>query len=425
MQFGRIPTFLMCIAAIALPASASVASFAMTDQNIVVTGLGGDGAGRGQGRFTWGTCVFSGGTTTCTVTAQFTGFGGGGTIAFVLAYSGNGPSPLTAGSQTPGNDLYGPFSLSSGSFVTTITENNGAVLNFYGQAPFFNFIPSQSQCTGVSACGGGVVGLTPGATLTGPISGSFDTTPVIRNSLGVITASAFGGSTSIAPSTWIEIYGSNLATTTVHTWDGLFNGNNAPTSVAGTSVTVGGVPAFLDYVSPGQVNAQVPSTVATGRQAVVVTTGGGTSISYSIQVNPVQPGILAPSVFQLNGTQYVVALFPDLKTYVLPPGVTNAVPTRRAKPGDTIILYGVGFGAVTPAIPAGQVVVQLSSLPAFMVNFGGIPATVNYDGLTPNYLGLYQFNVVVPNVAASDSVPVTFSVGATGGTQTAVISIGS
>ncbi len=126
---------------------------------------------------------------------------------------------------------------------------------------------------------------------------------------------------------------------------------NAPTSLAGTTVTIGGQLAFVDYTTPGQVNAQVPSGVATGLQSVVVTTGGGVSLPYAVQVNAVQPGLLAPPVFQINGNQYVVAVFPpDGGTYVLPPGVTNAVPTRRAKPGDTIVLYGMGFGPVTPNI---------------------------------------------------------------------------
>jgi uncharacterized protein (TIGR03437 family) len=422
MKFVAVPVFALYVAALALPASASVASFATTNQNVMLTGLGSNGAGQGQDRVTWGSCVFSGGNTVCTVTASFTGFGGGGTIAWVLTYQGNGPSPLTTGSQVPGGDQLVPFSLSSGSFNTTITENNGTILNFYGQAPYFTY--NQTQCTGVSMCSPGSVGLTVGSTITGTVSGTFDTTPIIRGSLGVISASAFGSFTSIAPGTWIEIYGTNLATTLAHTWGGSdFNGNNAPTALAGTTVTVGGQPAYIDYASPSQLNAQVPSGIATGRVPVVVTTGGGTSVAYTIQVNPVQPGLLAPSVFQINGTQYVVALFPDGITYVLPPGVTNAVPTRRAKPGDTIILYGVGFGPVEPNISAGQIVQQLNALPSFQVSFAGTPARVTYAGLTLSYVGLYQFNVVVPNVAASDTVPLTFSVGTTGGTQTVVIPI--
>jgi uncharacterized protein (TIGR03437 family) len=428
MKNFTLPVYFMCVGALAPLASASIAMFSPTNQSILETGLGADGAGRGQVRITWGSCVFSGGVTTCTLSASFTGFGGGGTIAWVLTYQGNGPSPMTAGSQSPGNDQLGPISLSSGSLVTTITESDGTVLNFYGQAPFFQY--TQATCTGIAStakCGPGQVGLTVGATITGPGAGSFDTTPVIRSSLGVISAGAYGAFPSIAPGTWIEIYGTNLATNQGRGWGGAdFTGVNAPTSLAGTTVTIGGQLAFVDYTTPGQVNAQVPSGVATGLQSVVVTTGGGVSLPYAVQVNAVQPGLLAPPVFQINGNQYVVAVFPpDGGTYVLPPGVTNAVPTRRAKPGDTIVLYGIGFGPVTPNIPAGQIVQQLSALPSFRVAFAGVTATVNYNGLGPNFVGLYQFNVVVPNVAASDTVPITFSDGATGGTQTLVIAIGN
>jgi uncharacterized protein (TIGR03437 family) len=102
------------------------------------------------------------------------------------------------------------------------------------------------------------------------------------------------------------------------------------------------------------------------------------------------------------------------------------VPTARAKPGDTIILYGVGFGPVTPDSPAGQIVTQSNRLQAtFQVSFAGTPATVTFSGLTGGFLGLYQFNVVVPNVAASDSVPFTYSLNGVSGPQNLVIAVGN
>jgi uncharacterized protein (TIGR03437 family) len=57
------------------------------------------------------------------------------------------------------------------------------------------------------------------------------------------------------------------------------------------------------------------------------------------------------------------------------------------------------------------------------VFFGGIPATVSYAGFAPGYVGLYQFNVLVPSVAASDSVPLTFTLGGAPGPQNLVIAI--
>jgi uncharacterized protein (TIGR03437 family) len=60
-----------------------------------------------------------------------------------------------------------------------------------------------------------------------------------------------------------------------------------------------------------------------------------------------------------------------------------------------------------------------------LFSFGGVPATASYAGLAPGFVGLYQFNVTVPNVAASDLVPVTFTLGGFSGTQTLYIAVGN
>ncbi|MCU1257845.1 MAG: repeat containing protein [Bryobacterales bacterium] len=236
---------------------------------------------------------------------------------------------------------------------------------------------------------------------------------------GVVSAAAFGGSTSVAPGGWIEIYGSLLAVNT-RGWAGAdFSGVSAPTSLDGTSVTIGGVPAYVDYISPAQVNAQVPFNVGTGPQSVSVTTPVGTTAMYTVNVNATQPGLDAPPAFNLGGKQYVVALFSDGATYVLPPGFISGVTSRQAKPGDTITFYGVGFGPVTPNIPAGQTVQQINALVApVQISFAQVPATLSYAGLAPGAIGLYQFNLVVPNIADSDSVPLTFAQAGATFTQT-------
>ena len=95
------------------------------------------------------------------------------------------------------------------------------------------------------------------------------------------------------------------------------------------------------------------------------------------------------------------------------------MPSRRANAGDTIIFYGIGFGAVTPAIAAGQIVQQTNALALpLQVNFGTARATVSFAGLAPGAVGLYQFNVVVPAVTANDALPVTFTLGGVAGAQT-------
>lgn len=382
----------------------------------------------GQSRVSWGNCVYDGSNTKCTVTAPYSGVGGGGTISLVLAYSGNGPSAFTANSISPGSDYitFGLTAGSSGTISVSLTESTGATVAFLSNN-FTFFYDSSASCSGtaVSSCSIGQVGLTPGAIISGPVHGTFDATPVIRTSQGVISASAYGGFSALAPGTWMEIYGTNLANVRSQTWGSAdFKGNTGPTTLGGTTVTIGGQPAFIDYVSPTQVNAQVPSNISPGSQPVVVTTPGGISAPYSIAVHVTEPGLLAPAVLDLKAGQYVVALFPDGVTFVLPPDSIAGVASARAKPGDTIVFYGVGFGTVTPDSPAGQIVTQSNRLNGnFQASFAGTPATVSFSGLTGGYLGLYQFNVVVPSVAASDTVPLVFSLDGTQGTQKLLISI--
>jgi uncharacterized protein (TIGR03437 family) len=421
-------TLLILLGVTFLPAVfGQTATYSSSSQVVTLTGLGGSG-GVGQSSVGWGTCAFDGTNTNCTVTAPYTGVGGGGTISIVLSYRGNGPSPITANSISAGSSLvtFGLAPGSSGFISVSLTEKTGATVAFLSNN--FNFFYDLSAtCSGASvpSCDIGQVGLKPGAIITGTVHGTFDATPVIRTSQGVISASGYGGFNAVAPGTWMEIYGTNLANVVSQGWTGSdFKGNVAPTGLGGTTVTIAGQSAFIDYVSPSQVNAQVPSGIPAGLQSVIVNTPGGTSAAFMIQVNPNEPGLLSPTVFNVKGQQYIAAVFPDGVTFVLPPGSIAGVASARAKPGDTLVFFGIGFGTVTPDSPAGQIVTQSNHLNGtFQAAFAGTPATVSFSGLTGGYLGLYQFNVVVPNVAASDTVPLTFSLNGTPLPQNLVIPI--
>ena len=252
-----------------------------------------------------------------------------------------------------------------------------------------------------------------------------DAQPPAIQAGGVVSASSYGQFRSVAPGSWLEIYGSNLSTGSREWAGGDFSGVNAPVSLEGTSVRIGGQSAFVQYVSAGQVNAQVPFTVPAGTQQITVSSNAGVSSPFNITVNSTQPGLLAPPSFEIGGRRYAVALFPDNVTYVLPPGAIPGLPSRRAKPGDTIILYGVGFGAVTPNIPAGQIVKQSNTLALpLLIFFGQTRATsIPFAGLAPDVVGLYQLNVVVPNVPASDAVPLTFTLGGASGSQVLFLAV--
>jgi uncharacterized protein (TIGR03437 family) len=236
---------------------------------------------------------------------------------------------------------------------------------------------------------------------------------------GVVSASAFGAFSSVAPGSWVEIYGSNLAPD-MQGWTGAdFKGTNAPTMLNGVSVSIGGQAAFVDYISPTQVNAQLPSNIAVGGPLqLTVTNGSETSAPVNVTVNPTEPGLLAPASFKIGGNQYVVAQHSD-GSYVLAVGAIPGLASSPAKPGETVVIYGVGFGPVTPNIPAGEIATETNQLSAsFQILFGKTSAKLPYYGLAPNFVGLYQFNVTVPAVADNDLVPLTFNLGGEAGTQT-------
>lgn len=243
------------------------------------------------------------------------------------------------------------------------------------------------------------------------------------NTAGAYSLEAFGGSAAAAPGSWIEIHGTYLAASTQE-WDSSsFQNNSAPTSLNGTSVSLGAQPLFVEYVSANQVNALVPSTIGSGPQNLTVTTAVGKSTGFPIVINTVQPGLLAPPAFNIGGTQYVVALFSDGVTYVLPTGVIPGVTSRPATAGDAITLYGIGFGPVTPSTPAGQIAPASSKLELpVQFLFGQAAATVNYAGLSPGAVGLYQFNLTVPNVSGS-ATPLTVTVGSVKDSQALAIAV--
>ncbi|MCX6611598.1 MAG: hypothetical protein NTW74_12195 [Acidobacteria bacterium] len=225
--------------------------------------------------------------------------------------------------------------------------------------------------------------------------------PTVSNESGV-ALQGFGGGRNIAPGSWIEIFGANLTNVTREwaAWD--FAGANAPKSLEGVGVTVGGRDAFVRFVSPGQVNVQVPDGIGTGPVNVVVTNEAGASANIPMTGVARAPGVLAPANFNVGGRQLAVALFSDNTTFVARAGEIAGVTSRPARAGETITLYLVGAGATNPAVPAGTIASGTPLLTNATVRFGDAPATVSYAGLAPGAIGLYQFNVVVPNVAAGD-----------------------
>ncbi|MBC7818660.1 MAG: hypothetical protein IAG10_17360, partial [Planctomycetaceae bacterium] len=169
------------------------------------------------------------------------------------------------------------------------------------------------------------------------------------------TAGGFGGVHPIAPGTWIEIYGRNLASTTREWSSTDFRGDNPPVELDGTSVMINGQSVPVAFVSPGQVNAYLPLCCfvnATPMSTATVVARGGRSANFVVGAQASTPGLLAPAVFRIAGKQYVAAFHQDGAS-VLPRGAIPGVQSRPARAGDTITLYGIGFGAVIPEINDG------------------------------------------------------------------------
>jgi len=227
---------------------------------------------------------------------------------------------------------------------------------------------------------------------------------------------------AITPGTWIEIYGSFLTSSPLRNncsggipgscWTTAdFNNGVAPTSLDGVSVSVGGQAAFIDYTSPSQVNALVPSNAPAGTSMITLTNANGTTEAFPIYIDQTEPGLLSPpGSFAISGKQYVAATLPD-GSFALPSNAIPGVASRPANPGETIVIYGIGFGAVIPSIAAGNVVTQQNQLATpVQFLFNNTAVTPAYFGLAPNYTGLYQFNILVPNVVANSALPLYIAV---------------
>jgi uncharacterized protein (TIGR03437 family) len=162
------------------------------------------------------------------------------------------------------------------------------------------------------------------------------------------------------------------------------------------SVTVNNKPAAVYYISPTQINVQAPADDAVGAVAVKVNTArGATSTTATLQ--RFAPGFFK---FDVRDRRYIAALHVD-GAAVGSPDLFDGAASRPAAPGQVISLYGTGFGATSPAVPAAEVVTVPAVLAEpVIVRFGGVPAEVQWAGLSGT--GLYQLNVVVPDLPEGD-----------------------
>jgi uncharacterized protein (TIGR03437 family) len=203
----------------------------------------------------------------------------------------------------------------------------------------------------------------------------------------------------LAPGSYISIYGSNLADAAQ-----AFQTPYLPVALSAVSISFDGdglsYPGYLTYVSPGQINTQIPWEFQ-GHSSVGLTVwaSGLPASTYELPLAAVSPGI-----FTIGGTAAAI----DYNSGVI---VSSAAPAKR---GDIVELFVNGLGAVTGTPASGQPssTTQLSNTAAIpTVTIGGVAAQVMFSGLTPGSIGLYQVNVVVPQNASAGNAPVIVSIG--------------
>jgi uncharacterized protein (TIGR03437 family) len=203
-------------------------------------------------------------------------------------------------------------------------------------------------------------------------------------------ANAEGENPAIAPNTWVEIKGVDLAPAgDSRIWQTSdFTGGELPMSLDGVSATVNGKSAYVYYISPAQVNILTPPDAMTGAVHVTVTAHGATSVPFTAQAQPT-----SPSFFIFNGGPYLAAT--DVNGNLIGPSTLYPGYTTPAKPGETVVLYANGFGTTSVPVVSGAETQSGTLSPLPTVTVGGVKATVQFAGLSA--VGEFQFNVVLPS----------------------------
>ncbi len=281
--------------------------------------------------------------------------------------------------------------------------------NFAGQQGMaswqFDWLPPSTNVgsvtlyvAGVASIGGGNDNVyTQKYVLTVPL-------PNQPNVTSAVNGASYQG--TISPGSWVTIGGANLANSTRGLGSDDIIKGSLPTQLDGVGVTIDGKPAFVEYVSPTQLNVLAPLTISSGAGLQVQVTNNG------LVSNPgtVSAQSAAPALFEWNN-KYSVATRTDF-SLVGPPNLFQGATTVPARPGDVVILWATGLGATTPAVANGQLTptgaaFSVSRPPSVMI--GGVSAQVIGAALATGFAGLYQIAVQIPNGLADGDQPVTLT----------------
>jgi uncharacterized protein (TIGR03437 family) len=203
-----------------------------------------------------------------------------------------------------------------------------------------------------------------------------------------VNAASYAGGEPVAPGGIISVFGRNLA-------QGLNHASRLPLdkTLGGATLNIGGIDAPLFFASESQINAQVPfELLPNTRPHVLARTTRADGAQVLTLPETITVAAARPAIFTTNeqGTGQGAIRNQDSS----PNSASNA-----AARGSVVQVYATGLGATNPMVPSGQPAPAdpLSHVvSAVEARIGGQPAAVQFAGLAPDFVGLYQVNVVVP-----------------------------
>jgi uncharacterized protein (TIGR03437 family) len=270
---------------------------------------------------------------------------------------------------------------------------NASPLSNYPQFYFGNTYPQEDQALFLS----GLVWVSANANPAPSVTAG--ATPTFSQAVNAASYTP-----AISPGSWVSIFGQNLANTgpAGRSWSGSdFQGSLLPTALAGTSALINGRPAAISLASPSQLNVQAPDDSAQGQVSVEVST------PFGIARGSASLAALAPAVFSVpgKGISYAAAVSATGVVIAHPGDYPGA---RAAQPGETIEVFGTGFGPTTPAQPAGQLVQPAPLAGVATASLCGAPAQVAWAGVV--MAGLDQINLTIPSSGVTGDCSVQFSI---------------
>lgn len=239
----------------------------------------------------------------------------------------------------------------------------------------------------------------------GVLTGTMDRLGPYVPPAGVVNAASYAAG-GLIPGSIVSLFGLYLAPSEAST------GSSLQTTLNGVRVTLNGVAAPLFYVSPFQINIQVPWELAGQSQATLLVSGPDfTSAPQALTVSQVSPGIF---IFTADGHGAVRNAITG--AIAIPAGLVPGVVAQPVKAGvDYVAIYCTGLGAVDhqPASGAAATDNPLSNtLSPVTVEIGGIQVSAIFSGLAPGFAGLFQVNAPVPaNAPTGNAVPIRVLMG--------------